>query len=684
MAPPVNKHHVRLAMQEGTQGRPWYAYKYKKKSSSDRSQPGAGSKRNNPDPEEGAPGEKSARSEPVTSAELPPLPTTGGSTTADHDMASESAHGDQAHGLDADAVRVPRSINDGGPVGSSGEAARGSFRFPDGTRVRQVEFLHTFDKIYKLRISSTSIESTFTSGNDSNYTRTKFPIHELPFGSAGFGCAEEEIDWVKTFTKAEVVKMKCDIYHTTACTSFQTNASTSSLGNHNLGLYAYSWHPQINKYRTGQMTNINWPKIFWGIHASEGPSAGELGAQVVRKDYDSRFEFINVHSSGNAWSKDMNAYNEDIFPAARFESNFVNASQNEGLYSSTELEIPEGKGVFHEITRNHDYSNHWHLSKLRNGTTQMITEKKNGLPVQANYGKLSDEAKSLDQAVMMPANRLIYNSLDTKFLENWTGRDFAQIPVVSIGLEPKYIAPLVDGGNPELVRSQMDLTVYVSYTLKLTWGNTYMNRRGGSLLVPDPLFGHWQLRTSNAENDYAILPSIRHSTLYGALQSMDKISLKPVEAANLLISPNSLPDTESDTVSAMDSQMERAIVKRSVADNKVTYNLRKRTYQVTKKGDDEILKKLPANKMQQSGHHIARRKLDAVDDAAKIGTPTGTKAGQTSQQSKSRPRRHIHEGMLMPPNIHTPPKTHRDDFTDDDEDKQPTTRSKILNDPHIL
>lgn len=537
----MSKKQVRLTLQEGAQNRPWYSYKYGKRT--------AGKRKGDPEqqPESSASADKRQKSaktaatetatnvEPTSSTSTTKhsnIPTstnansgsgtTAASTDTDSNMAEEDPFRNEPMDMDEPVVRDRRSAhlggNKGGSMGTSGP--RGSVRWPDGITDSRHATTKVYTKQYMFRLQSVPIQTKLSHDGPNDYRSTycRFPIYEFPYTRAGFCLSKEEL--LKIFqecTSAEVEQIEIEIYNKTAQLPFLTQQSHMGIGNNNIGAYIMQFRHDINKYRKGIITSSSLiTNRCWGEHLSTIDSnnseyvnsgVNHLSAEVVLRDWDLRFEFVHFHQDRPKTAKNRRlSYNEHIFPWRQFCVNYRNATFEEGLYDKVTYK-PKA-GMFHCITANSEDNLSTEIACARsprhrarqNGTLLGMTKARH--LAGASYNTLDldypDSNKDKSELIIPSAGKVFASELDLAGFR-LINDDIKDVPVASIGFSPLFTGDL-NTSQGTLVDMQMEVLVVVKTTIKEYRSTSYQYKFGGSLVQPDPAFGRMILGKYDGED----------------------------------------------------------------------------------------------------------------------------------------------------------------------------------------
>lgn len=524
MAPVVPHWKIARTLQEGTQKKPWWAYKFNNKNRQIPAQ-----KKNTGN-----------TAEPERRGQKRPHEETEESTTEEGNQTTEQASeqstmsrneeavaGGSAEPMDQDPevspnVRNPRSagLGMGGPKGGSA-GIRGSVRWPDGESPERHIIDKTYSKKYWFRINSQGISAKTSRTNGRHVTFVKFPIFEFRIDKLAMYCSAEQIAKIlNECTDATVLHCECEIYTRTATLPFQINATNSSLANNNVGVYVMQLKEDINKYRTGNHDGYDSlvSQRVWGKHLSELPPSieysesemGQLGAEFITKDWPHQFQFLHIHDmpTGIYTTENNIQYNENLFPWRNFCHNYRNATFEEGLYSTTVYKPKDG--TIHNVSKQTD----WMLSFEANGAPynsnrQLPTVGKNGTlisgginnrPLQ-NLKGVNEMTTGLadEESFLHPSQRLNLTNFDAASLIIGRHNKPEEVPCVSIGIDPLYTGELINLQS-EHINAKVVLEVRFKCVIRETRDTSYRHPWGGSLVQPDSKFPKFVKKVNRNES----------------------------------------------------------------------------------------------------------------------------------------------------------------------------------------
>lgn len=520
---PKNTHvepwRVSRTLQEDTQRKPFWSYKYnynrnlldtqggEKRKKSDEgpskkvaTEPGTNNKAQ--DPQEGT----SKQNQQQQQVEKQGMSNR-------QDQQNEVASGG-AEPMDQDAPanpnnRVKRSAGGFG-AGSGGQAGlRGTVQWPDGERSSRHVVYQPYKKNYFFRVNSQGLKYKSVISQGRSYTAHQFPVFEFKIDNLAMYLSKEQI--AKIFQEcndAEVVECSMEIYTRTATLPFITNQTTTSLGNNNVGVYICQWKEDINKYRTGIHEGYGSlvGERVWGKHLSQlqitsdydQNNLGQLGAEFVTKDWPHTFTFEAVHgsTSGNITTENAIQYNDNMFPWRDFLCNYRNATFDEGLYA-THVWKPKD-GTIHNVSKNTDWLHSSDPDGLQFGHfKQLFLTGKNGVyttgysqnrPLQNILGNMpGNNVLSNFETYVHPSERLKFVDTLIQSLEIGRNNDVEDIPVVSIGIDPLYSGELRNQQSAH-IDAKVVLELRCKLIMKETRSTSYQHPWGGSLVQPDTKF----------------------------------------------------------------------------------------------------------------------------------------------------------------------------------------------------
>ena len=179
---------------------------------------------------------------------------------------------------------------------------RGTAILPTGLRDPCGHYTRTYTKQYKLRLFNSSIEARSISTHITAGNQIRYPYHDLPVDYVGFYFSPDELAELSHYTQVNITDCEVSVSNKTAVLFFETAASTSTIGNNNVGVYLAQIDPAVTSCRTGMSNNDlqhNIQHIFWGTHfnalnlgtAWSAADLNKLSAQFVVHNYDNRFEY---------------------------------------------------------------------------------------------------------------------------------------------------------------------------------------------------------------------------------------------------------------------------------------------------------------------------------------------------------------------------------------------------------
>ncbi|QLJ83485.1 VP [Broome densovirus 1] len=525
----MSKYQVAWTLQEGTQRKPAWVYKYNKLAARNKqkagpskqqrgdAQPAKRPRVDNPEPEE-----QEQEQEQASNSSPPEQSEMSQHSEEDQEMASADIDPVTAGGSGAAGARSVRSVGAGGNKGASA-GVRGSVQWPTLPKLGASVNLEYYHKSYLFRISSKDLSYKNVTNEDDFYTLVSFPIHEFPLNKLAFYLSKEQIAKIlEECTDATVKKCRVTIHTKTATLPFETNASNAYLANNNVGIWCTSWKKDINKYRKGTYPGISSlvGERIWGSHLSALPrtngewssAMGALSAETVVKDYDFSFMFSHTHDQKHAIlsSDNILQYNEHIFPWRYFLTNFRNATFEEGLYDVTEW--TPNNGTVHNVSKNADSWATYSLANQMNyrspydsippfGAMAMRTSSqppKNRPPMNDLGAGFIDH--DVPPATIFPKPRQRRRYTITEAQELQIGDDpLGSIPCASIGIDPKYTGELKNQSG-KIIDAKMEIQVRYECWIEERRGTSYQHPYGGSLVQPDYRFPKMVLGYNTADS----------------------------------------------------------------------------------------------------------------------------------------------------------------------------------------
>lgn len=527
MAPVIPKWKISRTLQEGTQKKPFWAYKYNKnhipasKQQTDKPQTDKpveskhrGQKRHIAEADKGAEEENQQPKKQISESNMSRNEETmAGGSTQPMDQDPEISP----------VVRNPRSIGvgQGGPKGAAA-GLRGSVQWPDGESFKRHIVDQPYHKSYWFRINSEGLKYKTVNTNGRNFTSYKIPVFEWRIDKLAMYLSAEQITKiVNECTDATVLECKVEIYNRTATLPFQVNSTNASLANNNVGVYIFQLREDVNKYRVG--AHVGYDSLVsqrvWGKHISELPvsadfstaNMGELGAEFITKDWPHQFEWQAIHDMtvGIYTTENNIQYNENMFPYRNYCTNYRNATFEEGLYATHYYKPKDG--TIHNVSKNTDWLCTYEADSIwYTSSRQMPTSGKNGLytnnsinnrPLQNLKGNnMSAQGLTNYESFLHPSQRLSFATLDLASMLIGRNNKPEDVPCVSIGIDPLYTGELFNKQG-EHINSKVVVEVRFSCIIKETRSTSYRHPWGGTLVQPDTKFPKFTRKLNHVVGD---------------------------------------------------------------------------------------------------------------------------------------------------------------------------------------
>lgn len=390
--------------------------------------------------------------------------------------------------------------NTGGTMGG----VRGQVPLYHGLPVLPRTYTATFTKQYKIRLFNELI--TYTKVNIPNsgaLCRFQYNYHDLPVNSLGLYMSEAEIRRLVPKTEVRVKSVDIQVHNKTAIYTFETNASSSSVGNNNLGIYISQVNPNAVRFGTQSVKDdILVRNVFWGRHATTLPvsitpstALTGFGAQDITRNYSNKFSYNSLIGMSALVSQSPSTpIEQHAVNISRLLFNRRNASMNEGAYIDWSYQ-PKGGLIFSQsfITGNLDsHSGENSLSifqenrNIRHNFTnitfqqQKLPDYPEGNDIRATtnlIGSITDGPFINQSLVGGNVSSVLIN--DTMIIGN-----VGSAPILAFGIDPE-ISITQSTGNVSIVPSHVDFIINTSITLEITEGVSYDEARTNTLIEPD-------------------------------------------------------------------------------------------------------------------------------------------------------------------------------------------------------
>lgn len=525
--PGMSKKHVKLTLQEGTQRKPFWSYKYKGKRGAD----GQGKK------------------QPQLSFKKTKKNSNDMEKTAENDDNANMDVDPNAH------ESVAEVAADSGTMSSTAgrsslSGMRGTVPLVRGLRQHGHEFSKTYKKQYKLRLHNECVEFKRTDTSVQGFCWVRYPYHDLPVNKLAFYLSKSEIRELLNYTSVTAGLAKVDIYNKTATLTFETNSTVSTIGNNNIGVYFCTFDDDLYSKRFGKLPpqqNLI-EKVFWGrpfpttqISDWTKDMGGNIpGAQYVVRNYSNKFEYASPYSdetqnTANLAPLEVITNHLPYFDINPFIKSRKNVSFDEGLADSWEHEFNcylFGHNMVNDmdlynrtqtIARNETlpttrtiYNSEQATQRTYGGIFNNIAplfHNNNGLP-EDNHGAFPFFTPHMDEA--------------KKWLIADRFRNNGHIPAFTFGMEPLVVEK---NDKWEPVSCFLDLIIDVEITLHIVQGVDYINANNDNIVRPNFMFPQMQkgkrtyggTGTMTAVNNYPFgqvddIIGVAHSDRYGGYQ----------------------------------------------------------------------------------------------------------------------------------------------------------------------
>lgn len=392
----------------------------------------------------------------------------------------------------------------GSNTGGSMGGVRGQVPLYHGLPVLPRSYTATFTKQYKIRLFNEL--TTYTKVNILNsgaVCRFQYNYHDLPVNSLGFYMSEAEIRRLVPKTEVRVKNVDVQVHNKTAIYTFETNASSTSVGNNNLGIYISQVDPNAIRFGTQSNRDDNLIRsIFWGRHANSlpisvtpSPTLTGFGAQDITRNYTNKFSYNSLIGTSALVSQTPSTpIEQHAVNISRMLFNRRNASMNEGAYIDWSYQ-PKGGLIFSQsfISGNLDsHSSENSLSIFQNNRGL----RHNYTNVTFQQEKLPDLALGND--IRSPTNLLgtisdgpfinqslnVGNVATVLINDNMIVGNHGMAPILAFGIDPE-ISITQATGNVAVVPSHVDFIINTSITLEITEGVSYDEARTNTLIEPD-------------------------------------------------------------------------------------------------------------------------------------------------------------------------------------------------------
>ena len=367
---------------------------------------------------------------------------------------------------------------------------RGTAILPTGLRDPCGHYTRTYTKQYKLRLFNSSIEARSISTHITAGNQIRYPYHDLPVDYVGFYFSPDELAELSHYTQVNITDCEVSVSNKTAVLFFETAASTSTIGNNNVGVYLAQIDPAVTSCRTGMSNNDlqhDMQHIFWGTHfnalnlgtAWSAADLNKLSAQFVVHNYDNRFEYYseNITDQASNTVGRKHGYIPHAFPIQDFIVQRRNSSMEEGQFLSWKYKPQHGL-IFHKFDQMVNGSN-----LGRSAFTLENQNQPNHPGVNSALFQGGSASHSVYQTLDTPTPIMCHDvpvahdkrdwfrmPIDNK---NMSGHSGAPVPGCILGIESLYSQKSANTA-PELVRCYVDIIVDVACKVKIRQGVDYI------------------------------------------------------------------------------------------------------------------------------------------------------------------------------------------------------------------
>lgn len=524
--------NIRLTLQEGTQKKPWFAYKYNK---GKRATDNSGNK----------PNKRSKNIEPIqdqNKSNQAPMSTEQDGTSSAMDTAN--VQGDQGV-----------SSFSGGNSAASGTGAglRGAVALPSGIKNGGHSGFREYTKEYFFRIASEPAElrkTTDLNGSTNNWCR--YNLHDIPVHMLGFYLSHEEILELQRHTRATIIRAECKVFNRTARLPFNTNQTVSSIGNNNVGVYALVME-NLRKKRVGRLPNQGafiTDKI-WGKHVSQlsltnawTQNLSDISASFVERNLSNKFEYRLPDTESPVGQENYLHFRPHMFPWANFVKTRRNASMVEGLLEEWAYEPKCG------VIASNDLYSYIPNGSLGVGTNTVPTKptmvKNIETFMNASYATSDLNTSATEPyGAYLPSqstigweiHRGVTNNhhanllIDDHHVQDHNGNVGGEIPTLVIGMEPVLNKDLTN------VEAFMPIHIQVRLIVKVDLGVDYVFPWGGNFNIPNFMNPVRSLVVHRSTGQYEARSSENYFPAYGEVETSE-VQRHPVSAPILPTTSN--------------------------------------------------------------------------------------------------------------------------------------------------
>lgn len=393
---------------------------------------------------------------------------------------------------------------------------RGTVTLPIGLPIFHARYTRVYTKQYHLRIFNKLHQRKTLFAGGSKYNIFIPSIHELPVSLATFYMSLTELERLRHKTRAVMTECNVAVHHSTAVLTFETAATTTDVGNNNVGIKLIALDPMVSQYRKGQHSKFQKDvvtNIFHGKHsatlansATASTDLTGLGAQYMIRNFENPFEYASLqYTSDKLKETDVTSaniitrVNEDYFPINRFISNRVNASIAEGQLSQWSYKPNDGL-LFSNcyIDDNSVYGQEKSLftySKISNSPLYWKQNKSTlttGTPPVSSLINVSGRApfqgfiqteSSRNDTTHWNTFRNLNDPFEIK-IDRYSGHGMGstRLPVMAFGIEP-FVSINTSDQHAVAAKAHIDLIVNCSCQVLITEGTDGVDQSRTSQLI---------------------------------------------------------------------------------------------------------------------------------------------------------------------------------------------------------
>lgn len=410
---------------------------------------------------------------------------------------------DMAEGLERDPARLSTSASANG----TGGGMRGQALIPPGIRDKGFSGTREYTKQYTIRVFNQADEvASYSNANESG-SKIRYPYHDLPVGLLGFYLTRDEIkELFSTTTKAVVRECHVQLANKTAVLYFETNATTTTVGNNNVGVYLVTMSPDLAAKRYGLFETKEYnviQDVFWGDHIKDikptgtdwtTANVGKLSAAYVNRNYTNRFEYMQPDSFGPSEFPRSTQYWPHAFNIRAFIKQRINSSMNEGVFEEWSYSPREGIicGQFRTgpnmnpsvaagtgsdlFLRNHAIGHRPYAS-----TNKATNIQQGRSTIETNTLQVGQLVTNVFQNTFETDDALAHLPIENCFVSG----EFKEIPNLTFGIEPLMTTKSLTDPS-EIVKTYVDIIINVKCVIDIKSGNDYTFPYSGSGQIMRP------------------------------------------------------------------------------------------------------------------------------------------------------------------------------------------------------